>query len=147
MGYPNAAEGIQILKRFKEANPLDAILGVADAEEIVAAQDSYSQVKVSDDILAYLIAIVEKTRTHSEVSTGVSPRGSQALLKAAQVQAILKGRDFVTPDDIKAMAEPVLAHRLIVKGSLRSRTEASEAIVAAILRDVPVPTEDSLISG
>ncbi|MCU6797796.1 MoxR family ATPase [Paenibacillus sp. WQ 127069] len=147
MGYPNAAEGIQILKRFKEANPLVAILGVADAEEIVAAQDSYSQVKVSDDILAYLIAIVEKTRTHSEVSTGVSPRGSQALLKAAQVQAILKGRDFVTPDDIKAMAEPVLAHRLIVKGSLRSRTEASEAIVAAILRDVPVPTEDSLISG
>lgn len=147
MGYPNAAEGIQILKRFKETNPLDAILGVADAEEIVAAQDSYSQVKVSDDILAYLIAIVEKTRTHSEVSTGVSPRGSQALLKAAQVQAILKGRDFVTPDDIKAMAEPVLAHRLIVKGSLRSRTEASEAIVAAILRDVPVPTEDSLISG
>jgi MoxR-like ATPase len=147
MGYPNAAEGIQILKRFKEANPLDAILGVADAEEIVAAQDSYSQVKVSDDILAYLIAIVEKTRAHSEVSTGVSPRGSQALLKAAQVQAILKGRDFVTPDDIKAMAEPVLAHRLIVKGSLRSRTEASEAIVAAILRDVPVPTEDSLISG
>ncbi|WP_240421737.1 AAA family ATPase [Paenibacillus periandrae] len=147
MGYPNAAEGIQILKRFKEANPLDAILGVADAEEIVAAQNSYSQVKVSDDILAYLIAIVEKTRTHSEVSTGVSPRGSQALLKAAQVQAILKGRDFVTPDDIKAVAEPVLAHRLIVKGSLRSRTEESESIVAAILRDVPVPTEDSLISG
>ncbi|SFL80222.1 MoxR-like ATPase [Paenibacillus sp. 1_12] len=147
MGYPNTEEGIHILKRFKEANPLNAILGVAKAEEIVDAQDSYSQVKVSDDILAYLIAIVEKTRTHNDISTGVSPRGSQALLKAAQVQAILKGRDFVTPDDIKAMAQPVLAHRLIVKGSLRSRTEASEAIVAAILRDVPVPIEDSLISG
>jgi MoxR-like ATPase len=147
MGYPSTSEGIDILKRFKEVSPLDAITGVAEAEEIIAAQDSYSQVQVSDDILAYLIAIVEKTRSHSDISTGVSPRGSQALLKAAQVQAILQGRDFVTPDDIKAMAQPVLAHRLIVKGSLRSRTEASEAVLAAILREVSVPTEESLISG
>jgi MoxR-like ATPase len=146
MGYPTTMEGIDILKRFKEASPLDTIVGVAEAEEIVAAQDSYSQVKVSDDMLAYLIAIVERTRIHSDISTGVSPRGSQSLLKAAQVQAILKGRDFVTPDDIKAMAQPVLAHRLIVKGSMRSRTEASEAVLASILRDVAVPTEENLVS-
>ncbi|NHN30574.1 AAA family ATPase [Paenibacillus agricola] len=146
MGYPTTAEGVDILKRFKEANPLDSIAGVAEAEEIVAAQDSYSKVQVSDDILGYLIAIVEKTRTHSDIATGVSPRGSQSLLKAAQVQAILKGRDFVTPDDIKAMAQPVLAHRLIVKGSMRSRAEASEAVLASILRDVAVPTEDNLVS-
>jgi MoxR-like ATPase len=147
MGYPSTGEGIDILKRFKEANPLDSITAVAEAEHIIAAQQHYTQVKVSDDILSYLMAIVEKTRSHSEVSTGVSPRGSQALLKAAQVQAILKGRDFVTPDDIKAMAMPVLAHRLIVKGSLRSRTEASEMVLASILREAAVPTEDNLISG
>jgi MoxR-like ATPase len=147
MGYPSTQEGIDILKRFRGANPLDSIIAVAEAKDIVAAQNNFSQVIVSDDILAYLLAIVEKTRSHSEVSTGVSPRGSQALLKAAQIQAILQGRDFVTPDDIKAMALPVLAHRLIVKGSLRSRTEASEMILAGILREIAVPTEDNLISG
>lgn len=141
MGYPSTEEGLAILKRFKEDNPLDRIEGVATAEDIAAAQEHYSAVTVNDDVLAYLLQLVERTRTHSEVAIGVSPRGSQALLKAAQVAALLQGRDFVTPDDVKRMAKPVLAHRILVKGSLRTRSETAEAIVDAIIREVPVPSE------
>ncbi|NOU94199.1 AAA domain-containing protein [Paenibacillus sp. LMG 31456] len=146
MGYPSTEEGMDILKRFKEQNPLDEISSVADAEEIAVAQKHYAKVTVSDDLLSYLLAIVEKTRSHADVATGVSPRGSQALLKAAQVHAVLRGRDFVTPDDVKAMAPSVLAHRIIVKGSYRSRNEAAEAVVASVLREVTVPAEENLLS-
>lgn len=145
MGYPTTDEGISILKRFKEENPLDAIQSVAEMKEIIEAQTHYSKVTVSDDLLRYLLQIVEKTRIHGDVATGVSPRGSQALLKAAQVQALLQGRDFVTPDDVKAMAKPVLAHRMMVKGSYRSRNDAAEAIVDSILQEVTVPAESELV--
>lgn len=141
MGYPSTEEGLAILKRFKEDNPLERIVGVATAEDIAAAQEHYSAVAVHDDVLAYLLQLVERTRSHGEVAIGVSPRGSQALLKAAQVAALLQGRDFVTPDDVKRMAKPVLAHRILVKGTLRTRSETAEAIIDAIIRDVPVPSE------
>lgn len=142
MGYPTAEEGLHILKRFKEANPLESIESVADASDITLAQDTYVQVSVSDDVLVYLLHIVERTRVHADVAVGVSPRGSQALLKAAQVHAIIRGRDFVTPDDVKAMAEPVMAHRMLLKAALRSRqAEAVRTIIDKILLDVPVPAE------
>jgi MoxR-like ATPase len=146
MGYPSTQEGLDILKRFKESNPLDTISSVAEAADLAEAQRHYAQVTVSDELLAYLLAIVEKTRSHPDVATGVSPRGSQALLKAAQVHAVLRGRDFVTPDDVKTMASSVLAHRIIVKGSYRSRHEASESVIAAILREISVPSEENLLS-
>lgn len=146
MGYPTTAEGLDILRRFKEENPLNRITCVASADDIVAAQRHYSSVAVSDELLGYLLQLVERTRSHGEVAVGVSPRGSQALLKAAQVQALLRGRDFVTPDDVKRMALPVLGHRIVVKGSLRSRSEMAESIVEAILREVPVPSETMLRS-
>ncbi|UQZ81475.1 Holliday junction ATP-dependent DNA helicase RuvB [Paenibacillus konkukensis] len=146
MGYPTTEQGLDILKRFKSSNPLEDIASVAEAADIAAAQRSYSQVAVSDELMLYLLRIVEKTRTHGDVATGVSPRGSQALLKAAQVHALLRGRDFVIPDDVKRMAGPVLAHRIIVRGAFRSRHDAAEAIVASILQEVAVPTESDLVN-
>ncbi|WP_028548406.1 AAA family ATPase [Paenibacillus sp. UNC451MF] len=146
MGYPTTEEGLHILKRFKDGNPLDQITSVAEADTIIAAQQHYSKVAISDEVLFYLLKIVERTRTHSEVATGVSPRGSQALLKASQVHAILRGRDFVTPDDVKRMAKPVLAHRIMVKGSYRARYEAAESIIDSILQEVTVPTEPELVN-
>ncbi|MGO4781224.1 hypothetical protein AB4084_37650, partial [Lysobacter sp. 2RAB21] len=80
---------MSILKRFKDGNPLEDIASVAETEAIIAAQQHYSKVTISDELLSYLLSIVERTRTHADVATGVSPRGSQALLKAAQVHAIL----------------------------------------------------------
>lgn len=142
MGYPDTNEGIEILRRFKERNPLAEIEAVASKEEIIKAQQNYSKVFVSDDILNYIVRIVELTRQHSDVTLGVSPRGSQALLKAAQVCAILQGRDFVTPDDIKKIVKPVLGHRIILRNVMGQRQEQLDAVIEQVLKAVPVPTED-----
>ncbi|WP_010278382.1 AAA family ATPase [Paenibacillus senegalensis] len=144
MGYPSSGESVAILKRFKGGNPLDTITAVASADDIIAAQNLYSETRVDDDLLRYIVELVEKTRSHHEVAMGVSPRGSQSLLKAAQVYAVLQGRDYVIPDDIKAMAVPVLAHRLVPKGNLRYKERWSEQVIEKLLNDIPVPTEAQL---
>jgi MoxR-like ATPase len=146
MGYPTYSEGIDILKRFKDDNPLEQLTGVAGADDIIAAQNSYREVLVSDDLIGYIVGIAEKTRSHPDIHTGASPRGSQALLKASQVHAVLRGRTYVSPDDIKAMAKPVLAHRLIMKSGARSRQESAEAAVDHILREISVPSEQDLLT-
>lgn len=140
MGYPTTEEGLQLLKRFKDHDPLAELEPVAGIDVIQKAQQAYSAVKVNDDILQYLLQIVEQTRRREEVSVGVSPRGSQALLRASQVHAILRGRDFVTPDDIKAMAKPVLSHRLAIRGMHRTANQA-ESIIDDIIRLTAVPAE------
>ncbi len=142
MGYPATEEGVEILRRFKEKNPLEDIQPVANADEIIEAQKNYSKVFVSDDVLKYIVKIVEMTRQHNDVVLGVSPRGSQALLKAAQVWAILKGRDYVSPDDVKAMARPVLGHRIILRNVMGKREGQLDAVIEHILKAVPVPSED-----
>jgi len=144
MGYPSTSEGIEILKRFKEKNPFDEIPPVVSREEILAAQRDYVNVYVSDDILRYIVSIVEKTRKHNDVHLGVSPRGSQALLRASQVYAILRGRDYVIPDDVKAMAKPVLRHRMILRNVMAAKGGQQDEIIAQILMQVPVPTEERL---
>jgi MoxR-like ATPase len=140
MGYPTTEEGLQLLKRFKDHDPLSQLEPVADIAVIQKAQQAYAAVKVTDDVLQYLLQIVEQTRKRDEVSVGVSPRGSQALLRASQVHAILRGRDFVTPDDVKAMAKPVLAHRLAIRGMQRSANQA-DLIIDDIIRLTAVPAE------
>lgn len=145
MGYPSREEGMDILRRFKSTNPLDDLQPVADANEIIEAQMNYTQVSLHDDVLNYLLAIVERTRSHDDVIIGVSPRGSQALLRATQVHAILRGRDYVTPDDVKAMAVPVLAHRLVLRSALRyAGQDGGAGVIEAILREIPVPSEEKL---
>ena len=143
MGYPSDEEGVDILRRFKMNNPLESIEAAATAEEIIAAQDAYAQVEVSDDMLRYMVAIVGKTRRHKDAAMGVSPRGSQALLKAVQVRAILRGRDYVVPDDVKALAKPVLSHRILLKQAHRAGHTADQ-ILDAILSETPVPAEEPL---
>ncbi|WP_213586491.1 MoxR family ATPase [Paenibacillus sp. J2TS4] len=145
MGYPTSEEAVHILRRFKESNPLERLEPVAAAKDIIEAQDQYAHVTVSDDMLRYMIAIVERTRSHSEVAMGVSPRGSQSLLKAVQVYAILQGRDYATPDDVKAMAKPVLAHRILLKNAMRHRENLSEQIIDKILSEIEVPSEEQLL--
>ncbi|NLI61555.1 MAG: MoxR family ATPase [Clostridiales bacterium] len=142
MGYPSTEEGIEILRRFKETNPLADIRPVASQDEIIEAQQNYSKVYVSQDILRYIVKIVEMTRQHSEVVLGVSPRGSQALLKAAQVYAIMRGRDFVSPDDVKDIIKPVLGHRIILRNVMGKREGQLETIIEQILKLVEVPAED-----
>ncbi|GAF67016.1 putative ATPase [Bacillus sp. TS-2] len=140
MGYPSKEEGIEILKRFKEKSPLSTIEAIVNEHDLIQAQDIYSDVYVNDDILDYLMDIVEKTRTHPDIELGVSPRGSQALLKAIQVYAILQGREYVEPDDIKKMALPVLSHR-IVSNQLYQQTATNEQILEGIINSVKAPVE------
>lgn len=141
MGYPSTEEGLQILQRFRERQPLNDISAVVSAEDIVAAQQNYTQVHVSVDLITYMLGIVEATRKHPDIALGVSPRGSQALLRAVQAYAIVRGRDFVTPDDIKAMAKPVLAHRIVFRQALRMREQEADAILSRIVDSIPVPAE------
>lgn len=145
MGYPSTEEGMEVLRRFKSKQPLEEIEKVASREEILEAQRSYSQVYVSDDVLKYMMDIVEKTRKHPDLILGVSPRGSQALLKCVQVHAILRGRSYVSPDDVKAMIKPVLGHRIILKNTSRIKENYNEQILDQIVREIPVPAEEKLI--
>jgi MoxR-like ATPase len=145
MGYPTTEEALQILKRFNNADPLGQLEPVATAADIAEAQRLYAEVRVSDEVLQYLLQLIERTRSREDVNIGVSPRGSQALLRASQVHAILRGRDYVTPDDVKAMAKPVLAHRLSLKGMHRSHKQA-EVIIEDIIRQTAVPAEAGIAS-
>lgn len=141
MGYPASEEGIAILRRFMQQSPAETLQPVATAAAVCAAQDLYTAVHVSDDLLRYIVKIAEQTRTENDVVLGVSPRGTQALLKAAQAYAALQGRAYVTPDDIKRMARPVLAHRLVLTSQARARRDSPYRILDRILETVPVPTE------
>ena len=142
MGYPSTEDGVSILSRFKSENPLDAMGPVATAADIIAAQQTYTAVHVSQGMLTYIVQIAEETRRHPDIILGVSPRGTQALLKTVQVHAILAGRDFVTPDDVKAMIRPVFGHRIMLKNSARVKKGMNFEILDFILSRVTVPTED-----
>ena len=143
IGYPNTNEGREILERFQILNPYGSIGSVATADEIVEAQDSFSCVKVSSALKDYIIDITEATRKHDRISLGASPRASLALMRASQALAIIRGRDFVIPDDVKHVCAPVLAHRLILKGhAISGGTSAAEAVIEDVLKKVRVPVEE-----
>ena len=141
MGYPSTEEGVELLRRFKERNPLAEVVPVAGREQLLAACEAYSRVRVNDDLLRYVVEIAEKTRTHPELALGASPRGTQALLRSVQALAAIRGRDYVLPDDIKRLAVPVLAHRLVPRNRMRGASGGPEQILERILADTAVPAE------
>jgi MoxR-like ATPase len=142
IGYPSYEEGKMILERFDMGTPLPSIGSVASRSDITDAQRSILPVRVSSALKDYIVAIIEMTRKHEKIILGVSPRGSLALMKAAKACAVLKGRDFVTPDDVKRVAPPVLAHRIILKGhAISSGASSAQAVIRDILKKVPVPIE------
>lgn len=143
MGYPSPEEGRAILRRFRSADPSVGLSTIVDGAAVTDAQSSFPAVLVSDAAEQYIVDIIEATRHHEKISLGVSPRGSIALMRAAQVNAVLNGRDFIMPDDVKKVAVPVLAHRLILKGhAISGGTDQAEAVVGDILNRVPTPTEE-----
>ncbi|SDX78512.1 MoxR family ATPase [Paenibacillus sp. CF384] len=145
MGYPTTEEGISIMKRFMADSPLEQLEPVIGAEEIEAAKQLYTTIQVSEELLGYMLAIVEATRVHPDAALGASPRSSQALLRACQAHAAIKGRGYVLPDDVKAMAVPVLAHRIALRSVQRMRPEAAEQVIGSILASVSVPADSPLV--
>ncbi|NMI02973.1 MoxR family ATPase [Paenibacillus sp. SZ31] len=147
MGYPSSEESVEILRRTVASRSVDDLSAVISREELLKAQDMYKTVQINEDLLRYIIQLTEATRQHPELSLGVSPRGAQALLKASQAWAALHGRDFVLPDDIKVLAEPVLAHRLVFRNRIRQQEGLAERIIQELLNQTEVPTENLATSG
>ncbi|HEY7598422.1 MAG TPA: MoxR family ATPase [Candidatus Limnocylindrales bacterium] len=140
VGYPSADGERQVARRYRAAaEPLDAIEPIADAAAVLALREEVRQVAVAPEIEEYVVALTRATRDHPEVELAASPRATVALYRAAQAAAVLDGRAFVTPDDVKSVCSPVLEHRLVVdlERSLRGTTPRS--VVARILADVAVP--------
>ncbi|MDR0325484.1 MAG: MoxR family ATPase [Oscillospiraceae bacterium] len=137
IGYPEFIDERNILRRFKEDDP--EINPVARVEEIIALQAAVRKVYVDDSLYDYIVYLVSATRRHPDVSLGVSPRGTLGLFHTAQARALYLGRDYVTPDDIKPLAEPVLAHRLVLKAESKLRRVTAADVLDDILGRVPVP--------
>lgn len=142
MGYPTIDEGLKIFKRFIEDNPLENLQPICTKEDIINARGECTKVHVSDDVQKYILNIVEKTKNSQDILLSVSPRGSLAMLKSAQVFAAINGRSYVTPDDVKFLAPYVFAHRIILKSSLKIKNIKNEDIINKVVSEVTVPTED-----
>lgn len=141
IGFPSNHEELSILNRFIEENPLETLQAVCTREDLLSMQKAIKSVYVHPSLMEYIIAIVNKTRANDNISLGISPRGSLALLRASQAYAAIQGMGYVTPEHIYHLVPHVLTHRLILRGSFQKTTSARE-LMNRILSETPVPTED-----
>jgi MoxR-like ATPase len=139
VGYPARSEALQILERFQTDDPRSDLVPVASPAQISAMQQACRQITVSAPVREYIVDMVGQTRQHPAVQLGASPRGALNLMKAGQALAALRGRDHVLPDDIKHLALPVLAHRLIIRDAELLRGLTSEQIIEDVLKETVVP--------
>ncbi len=139
IGYPSQEEEIAIIEGQKVAHPIETLEPVVDVADVVQLQEAVRAIYVDDLIKQYIVALVEATRHHPSIYLGSSPRGSLALYRAAQARALLQGRDFVLPDDVKALAMPALAHRALLASSGQSQGRDGQSPIREILDTVPVP--------
>ena len=139
MGYPDGDGERRIARRHQAAaDPLDRIEPVLDGPRLIALRDEVRRLRVADDVETYIVDLVRATRVHPDIQLGASPRSTVALYRAAQAAAFLAGRAFVLPDDVKALAQPVLGHRLVVNLDTSLRGTTAEGILDEILDSVPV---------
>lgn len=139
LGYPAPAEEMAVLSSQQFVHPINNLFQVVSVQELLAAQQAVREVYVAEEIKRYIIDLVNASRQHPDVYLGSSPRGSLALFRCSQTRAAMAGRDFVAPDDVKALAEVTMAHRIIVGPSARIKDISSRAIVQDILSSTPVP--------
>jgi len=140
IGHLSHEDSVRVLDRFLAGDPLNELAPVCTAEQIREAQICVKECEVSQPVREYIASVCTLTRSASNVVLGVSPRGMLALMRACQAYALIDGRDFVTPDDVKALAEPVLAHRIVTRGSYGQK-DASEAAVKEAIERAETPTE------
>jgi MoxR-like ATPase len=143
LGYLQSTDEVLMLqRRLDRATERAELSQVTDSGELTAMRRSLEQVEVSPDLLEYVVAIIRTTREHSQIQVGASPRGGLALVQLARGEALLRGRDFVIPDDVKNIAVPALAHRVTLRPELWVRQVSSDDIVTRLLATVPTPTTD-----
>lgn len=138
LGYPSMNEEIAMLDAQQINSPLAQLQQVVRLDELQTAQKLVKQIYVADDVKRYIIDLVTATRNHSDIYLGASPRGALALFRTAQARAAIAGRDHVIPDDVKALAEPTLAHRVIVGPAARLREVSAKTIIQGLLNAIPV---------
>jgi len=139
LGYPKVSDEMNILDTHQYHHPLDDLEQIMVAEELVVIQKQIRSIHVDPSIREYIVAIANATRNHNNIYLGSSPRGSLALYRASQALAAIRGRGYVIPDDVKLLAKPTLAHRIIVTPAARVRAITSTAVLDEILQSVPVP--------
>ena len=143
MGYlPADDEAAMLRRRIERAAPEAVIEATTDPSEVLAMRAALERVEVDEDLLNYIIALITATRAHAQVQVGASPRGGLALVQLARAHAVLRDRDYVVPEDVKAVAVPALAHRITLRPELWVRKVSQEDVIARILTSVPVPRTD-----
>ncbi len=141
LGYPTPEEESDILLRFQRDAVLPSLEPVTSGDELRLMQDLVTDVRVDDAVRGYIVSIAQATRANAALALGASPRAALALYKTSQALAAIGGRDFVTPDDVKRMAVPVLAHRMVLTSNARLRGRTTEQVLGEVLSSVPVPIE------
>ncbi len=139
LGYPSYEEESQMLTRLQRGHPIDDLQPVVSAADVIACQDAVREVHVDEKVKRYVLDIVHGSREHEDIVLGGSPRASIAMFRCSQALAALQGRDFVIPDDVKRMAQPVLNHRVILKPESRLRKKTPSVVVKEIVDDARVP--------
>lgn len=142
IGYPTAGEEVRILGGQQLRHPIETLGSVVKTKELLTAIDAIRKIYVSPIVQKYIVDLVGRTRQNADVYLGASPRGSLSLFRAGQARAALQGRDHVLPDDVKALAVPVLGHRIIVSPAARLRELSADRIVQEVVYNVPVPGGD-----
>lgn len=142
LGYPESADEIHVLERQQFQHPIEILDNVISEDEVLQAQEEVKSVHVSPEIKQYMVEMTRRTRDFPEVYLGASPRGSLTLFRTSQARAAIFGRDFVLPDDVKALAEAALCHRVILGPAARLRDLDASEVIKEILDSVPVPGGD-----
>ena len=139
LGYPSEDDETAMLERFEDADPLSSLGPVASADDVLRIQGLVRQVYIDPVLRAYLVQVIRSTREHPDVELGASPRATLGLYRCAQALAGIRGQEYVTPDDIKTLATPALAHRIILKSMARLRERSQESVVNEVLEAQTVP--------
>ena len=139
LGYPSESDEEAMLERFEDADPLGTLRPVASADDVLRIQGMVRQIYIDPVLRSYLVSVIRATREHPDVELGASPRATLGLYRCAQALAGIRGQEYVTPDDIKTLASPALAHRIILKSMARLRERNQESIVAEVLEAQSVP--------
>jgi len=142
LGYPELDDEIDILERQQYVHPIADLQQVVSAAELIKAQEEIKGVYIAPPVKRYIVDLVRQTRQHPDVYLGASPRGSLALFRSGQARAIIQGRDYVLPDDIKALVKPALGHRVILGPAARLRDLNADQVLDEVLSRVPVPGGD-----
>ncbi len=146
LGYPDFAEEMEVLSRLRESHPIDSLAACVRPEKIVEMQGLVRKVYVEPSVAQYIVRLVHATRGHRDIQLGASPRASLALMRGGQAMAALAGREYVIPDDVKALAVPVLSHRVVLRPEAQLRGISSENLIQGLMDTVPVEFEENLVN-